>query len=65
MREWLKVLRMQHRETVGDVAKAVGVSEEYYARIETGDRQRKIDIVLLTLLSRHFNVPLSEMVSFE
>ena len=65
MREYLIELRKQRNESQQDVADDIGVSRQYYALIETGERQKRMDITLLTELARHFKVPVSDFVSLE
>lgn len=65
MREYLVNLRTQRNESQQDVANAVGISRQYYAMIESGERQRKMDITLLTGLSRHFDVPVAKLIAME
>ena len=65
MREYLVDLRTQRSESQQDVANAVGISRQYYAMIESGERQKKMDITLLTALSRHFDVPVAKLIDME
>lgn len=65
MREYLVALRTKQNESQQDVASAVGISRQYYAMIEAGERQKKMDITLLTALSNHFNVPVYHIIEME
>lgn len=64
-RDYLIMWRKQRNESQQDVAESVGVSRQYYAMIEDGSRQKKMDVTLLTALARHFGVPASEIVEKE
>lgn len=65
MRDWLKEKRTQKNMTAGDMAKAVGISEGYYSRIESGERQRKMDIRLAMKLANVLGMSLQEIVDKE
>lgn len=65
MRDYLVDMRTKRNESQQDVAKAVGISRQYYAMIEAGERQKKMDITLLTALSKHFGVPVAKIISLE
>lgn len=64
-REYLINWRKQRNESQQDVAESVGVSRQYYAMIEDGSRQRKMDVTLVTALAKHFGVPASDIVELE
>ena len=64
-REYLVELRSKRNESQQDVADSVGLSRQYYAMVENGSRQKKMDIVLATALAKHFNMPLAEFISLE
>lgn len=65
MRNYLARLREQRNESQQDVANSIGITRQYYALIEQGDRQKKMDITLLTALSKHFEVSLPELIKME
>lgn len=65
MRKYLIELRKKQNESQHDVAKSIGISRQYYAMIENGARQKKMDIVLVTALASHFNVPIDAIFSAE
>ena len=44
MRDWLKDLRQKDQMTMAQMAEKMEVSESYYAYIESGERQKKMDI---------------------
>lgn len=65
MREWLLNLRKKRGMTQLDVAKKLDISEAYFNYIENGERQKKMDIALVSRLSTVFDIPLSEIIEFE
>lgn len=65
LREYLVRLRKERNETQQNVADSVGLSRQYYAMIEAGNRQKKMDISLASSLATHFGITLAEMISLE
>jgi len=65
MREYLIHLRMKQNESQQSVADSLGISRQYYSLIESGERQKNMDITLLSKLSDVFHIPLAEMVELE
>lgn len=65
MREYLKAIRILHGMTMQDVADKLGISRQYYEMIESGDRQRKMDITLISGLSVLFSVSMEEIAENE
>lgn len=65
MRKYLIKLREKQNESQQDVANAIGISRQYYSMIESGERQKRMDIVLISSLARHFGVSEAEIVKFE
>jgi DNA-binding XRE family transcriptional regulator len=65
LRDYLVKLRNERNETQQNVADAVGLSRQYYAMIESGNRQKKMDIILATSLATHFGITLAEMIALE
>lgn len=64
-RAYLAALRKKQNESQQDVANALGISRQYYCMIEAGDRQKRMDIMLISALSAHFGVPVAEIVAAE
>lgn len=64
-RAYLTALRKKQNESQQDVADALGISRQYYCMIEAGDRQKRMDIMLISALSAHFSVPVAEIVAAE
>lgn len=65
MRTWLRDLRTSHKLTMKDMGQKLNISESYYCAIENGDRQRKMDIVLVSDIARTFKIPISKVASYE
>ena len=65
MREYLSKLRAQRNESQQDVADSIGITRQYYAMIEAGERQKKMDITLVSDLARHFDIPISTIIEME
>lgn len=64
-RQYLIDLRARANESQQDVADAIGISRQYYSFIESGERQKRMDITLATRLARHFSVDISVIVEHE
>jgi DNA-binding XRE family transcriptional regulator len=65
MRTWLRDLRTSHNLTMKEMGQKLDISESYYCAIENGDRQKKMDIVLVTDIARIFRIPISKVASYE
>ena len=65
MREYLKKLRTDKGLTMQEAAKAFGISKQYYEMIESGERQKKMDITLLMNIANLFGVSLESIVAEE
>lgn len=65
MRDWLKNLREDRKMTQKDVASKLGISESYYCSIERGERQKKMDMFVITGLALAFDVPVTEIAEKE
>ncbi len=65
MRKYLIALREQHDESQQDVADALNISRQYYAMIENGERQKRMDISLVTAIATHFGIPITQVVREE
>ena len=65
MREYLKQLRKKINFTQFDMSKALDISESYYCMIENGNRQRHLDLLLISKLSKIFNVSVEWIIEQE
>lgn len=65
MREWLGPARMAKGMTAEEMAEALGISANYYYQIESGRRQRRMDITLLSKLSVILGLPLGRVIDYE
>lgn len=62
MREWLRDLREKKQLTQQNVADMLGISKQYYQLIEAHERQKKMDITLMTKLSEIFDISFNEII---
>lgn len=65
MRGWLREHREKEGITQAEMAKKLDISEGYYSYIESGDRQKRMDITLVSKLSAIFGIPIQQIVKFE
>ena len=65
VRKYLICLREQRNETQQLVADSIGLTRQYYQQIESGDRQKRMDIVLATKLADHFDVGVDYIIRQE
>lgn len=56
LKKWLKKLRTKNKLSQLDMAKKLDISESYYCLIENGERQKKLDLSMVTKLSEIFGV---------
>ena len=56
MREYLKILRENKALSQQQVANEIGISQNYYCMIETGERQKKLSIDMAQRLAKVFGV---------
>ena len=52
LRTWLKELRISRNMTQKEMAKKLGITEAYYALIENGQRQKKMDVTILAGIAK-------------
>ncbi len=65
LRQYLVDLREQRNETQQDVANVLGVSRQYYAMIENAQRQKNLDLMVMTSLAQHFGMSLAAIAKKE
>ena len=65
MRDWLKGKRTEKGMTMAEMAKRLDLSESYYSKIESGDRQRKMDIRLVSKLCKILDISIDEIITKE
>lgn len=56
MRKWLKELREKFDMSQQNVAEQLGISQNYYSMIESGERQSKMTIEMAQKLAKIFDV---------
>lgn len=65
VREYLIEAREKAGLTQQDVANRIGISRQYYQMVETGERQKRMDLSLAGGLSVVLNIPIAEIVKRE
>lgn len=65
VREYLIEAREKAGLTQQDVANRIGISRQYYQMVETGERQKRMDLSLAGGLSGALNIPIAEIVQRE
>lgn len=65
VREYLIEAREKAGLTQQDVANRIGISRQYYQMVETGERQKRMDLSLAGVLSVVLNIPIAEIVQKE
>lgn len=65
MRGWLAEKRKASNMTQSQIAKKLGISEGYYSYIESGDRQKKMDLTLAAKLSAVLGISVDEIIKLE
>lgn len=65
MRKYLITLREKRCETQQNVADSLGISRQYYNMIENGERQKRMDMMLISGLANHFNMKVSTIANYE
>jgi len=65
MREWLKEKRQAAGLTMAQMAEKIGVTESAYSKIESGERQKRMDIEIARLLASAFGVTVDNIATFE
>lgn len=65
MRQWMKEMREKNGITQAQMGEKLEISEAYYSYIESGDRQKNLDLTLAVKLSVIFEIPIQQIVEFE
>ncbi len=65
MRQYLIDLREQRNETQQDVANVLGISRQYYAMIESAQRQKDMDAMVIASLAQHFGISFADFFERE
>lgn len=65
MRDWLKEQRKEKGLTAKEVGDKLNISESYYSLIESGQRQKKMDLTLVAKLSSVLEIPIDQIVANE
>lgn len=65
LREWLKDKRLAQNLTMAKMAEKLDITEGYYSLIESGERQKKMDVGLVIKLSVILEMPIDQIVELE
>lgn len=65
MRQYLVSLRNEHGYSQKDVADRLNISRQYYQMIETGERQKKMDISLASSIATLYGISVMDVEKFE
>ena len=65
MRQYLVSLRNEHGYSQQDVADKLNISRQYYQMIETGERQKKMDISLASSIATLYGISVMDVEKFE
>lgn len=65
MRDWLKAARKERGLTMAELGSKLKISESYYSQIESGTRQKNMDITLVRALSDALGISIKEIVEKE
>lgn len=65
MRKWLKEKRIEKGLTMAQLAEKLLITESYYSLIEAGERQKKMDVVIVVRLSKALDIPITDIIIME
>ena len=65
MRKWLYEARSKSGLTQKQMGEKLDITEAYYSYIESGERQKKLDITLAAKLSGIFGMTIQQIVELE
>lgn len=65
LRKWLKDLRFERQISQQFVADKLKISQNYYANIENGERQKDLDLSMALKLSKIFDVSIDWIIAEE
>ncbi len=65
MRNWLKDARQKCGLTMAELSQKLNISESYYSCIESGKRQKRMDITLASKISVALGIPLEQIIKIE
>ena len=65
MRHYLVSLRNEHGYSQQDVADKLNISRQYYQMIESGERQKKMDISLASGIATLYGISVMDVENFE
>ena len=63
MRQWL--INLRGNNTQGCIAEKLGISQQYYSYIESGERQKKMSIQMCKRIADVFGISVEEVIRYE
>ena len=61
--EYMRILRVQHHEVMGDIAKLLGVSTPFLSAVETG--KKNVPDEWFDILAKHYSLTNNEIVEMK
>ena len=58
-------MRLDHKMSQKYVSKKLNISQQYYASIESGERQKNLKLPLVIKISELFNIPIDFIIDKE
>ena len=65
MREYLRKFRIQEGHSQQNVASKLGITQQYYALIENGERQRDMNFSIISKLAELYRIEPGEVMAME
>ena len=65
MREWLKKIRNEKGLSQSEIAIKLNIGQQYYSMIENGERQKDLNLSLVTKLSEILGVSVNKIIAEE
>ena len=65
MRTWLREAREKKAMTMKDISRKLDITESYYCCIENGERQKDLNLSLVTKLSEILGVSVNKIIAEE
>lgn len=65
MRNWLREAREKKAMTMKDISRKLDITESYYWCIENGERQKDLNLSLVTKLSKILGISVNKIIAEE
>ena len=63
LREWL--IKLRGKTSQEDIARKLGITQQYYSYIENGERQKKMDIQICEKIASIFGISVADVIRYE